>query len=62
MGRAAAIERLNDHVVDLACLPDRKMDVVRLLAELGDVVHDVDIDAPRLEEVYAHYTGPETAA
>lgn len=61
IGDAASINRINDHVVDLTCPPDRKMAVIRRLAELGDPVRDVDITLPRLEEVYAHYTGEDAA-
>jgi Cu-processing system ATP-binding protein len=61
IGNAASVDRINDHVVDLTCPPDRKMTVMRKLAELGDPVCDVDITLPRLEEVYAYYTGEDAA-
>lgn len=56
IGNAASVARVNDHVVDLTCPPDRKMAVLRKLAELGEPVRDLDITLPRLEEVYAYYT------
>lgn len=53
------LEKVNDRRVDLSCIPADKMMIVRRLADLGETVRDVDIAAPRLEEIYAHFTGGE---
>jgi Cu-processing system ATP-binding protein len=53
------LHKVNDRRVDLSCIPGDKMRVVRRLADLGEIVRDVDIAAPQLEEIYAHFTGEE---
>lgn len=59
IGGSVTLDRVNDKTVDLSCIPGDKMLVVRRLADLGETVSDVDISAPHLEEIYAHFTGGE---
>jgi Cu-processing system ATP-binding protein len=53
------LHKVNDRRVDLSCIPGDKMMVVRRLADLGEIVRDVDIAAPQLEEIYAYFSGEE---
>ncbi|MCB8836767.1 ABC transporter ATP-binding protein [Aurantimonas sp. VKM B-3413] len=50
--------RLNGRSVELDCGAGDKMAVLSRLAALGDVVADIDIDTPRLDDVYRHYSKP----
>lgn len=50
-----AIQRVNDHGIDLSCLGTAKMVLFRQVASLGDVIEDMDVVPPRLEEIYNHY-------
>jgi Cu-processing system ATP-binding protein len=59
IGNGVDFCQVNGHTVDLHCLNGEKMAVVRRIAELGQQVHDVDIQPPRLDQVYAHFAGPE---
>jgi len=47
--------RVNEHSVDLSCLGASKMVLLRQIAGLGDVVEDVDVMPPRLDDIYSHY-------
>lgn len=50
-----AIQRVNDHGIELSCLGTSKMLLFRQVASLGDVIEDMDVVPPRLEEIYNHY-------
>ncbi|MCQ0990529.1 ABC transporter ATP-binding protein [Jiella marina] len=50
--------RLNGRSVELDCGTGDKMAVLSRLAALGDVVADIEIDTPRLDDVYRHYSKP----
>ena len=64
-GEAGTIAERFDGGVDIKCVDDRtltfdcphveKMAVLRRITDLGDVVQDVDIHLPRLDEIYAHF-------
>ena len=49
------IDRVNDHSVDLHYPETEKMSVLRHIANLGDNVLDVNMSAPRLDDIYLHY-------
>lgn len=49
------VRRVNEHGVELSCLGASKMVLLRQIAGLGDVVEDMDVIAPRLDEIYSHY-------
>jgi Cu-processing system ATP-binding protein len=49
------IHRINDHGIDLSCLGASKMVLFRHIAGLGDVIEDMDVVPPRLEDIYNHY-------
>lgn len=55
LGQGVDIERVNARSVELRCLGTEKMDILRHIGALGEVVRDVDIVPPRLDEIYMHY-------
>ena len=59
IGNGIQFSNVNDRTIDLHCLNGDKMTVVRRIAELGEPVNDVDILPPRLDRIYAHFTGEE---
>jgi Cu-processing system ATP-binding protein len=60
LGRNFLLER-NDHGhLEFVCSARDKMNILRSVAKLNGVVRDVDIQAPRLEEIYGHYMMQES--
>lgn len=57
LSSAGEVQRVNDHSVDLSCFGSSKMEIVHRVAALGDLVEDMDITPPRLDEIYKHYMG-----
>jgi Cu-processing system ATP-binding protein len=53
----ARVEKVNERVLDLSCFDADKMSLLRVLSNLDQAVEDVDVTPPRLEEIYAHFTG-----
>lgn len=51
------VELINDHLVDLVCPRDEKMSALKRIAALGEGVTDVQINDPRLNDIYLHYMG-----
>ena len=49
------IQRVNDHAIDLSCLGTSRMVLLRHIAGLGDVIEDMDVMPPRLDDIYNHY-------
>jgi Cu-processing system ATP-binding protein len=47
--------RINGASVDLYCDPEQKMQELRRIAAMGDVVADIEMTPPRLEDLYRHY-------
>ncbi len=67
-GQAAAVaerlgglrmEHVNNQTLELSCLNGEKLEIVGRLAELRPAVHDVEVNAPGLGEVYAHYSAED---
>lgn len=52
--------RVNGASVEILCPPDRKMQELRRITAMGDVVADLEMTPPRLEDLYRHYA-KETA-
>ncbi len=55
MGSAASITDVNNQSFHLSCLMDEKMSLIRHISSLGDVVQDMQIMPPRLDELYSHF-------
>jgi Cu-processing system ATP-binding protein len=51
--------RINGASVEILCTPQDKMAELRRIAALGDVVVDLDMVPPRLEDLYRHYSKKE---
>ncbi|MBT5108378.1 MAG: ABC transporter ATP-binding protein [Rhodospirillaceae bacterium] len=49
--------KLNGRTVELTCLPERKVDVIRWVATCGYGIDDLDIELPDLDRLYRHYRG-----
>ncbi|MEX3007845.1 ABC transporter ATP-binding protein [Hoeflea sp. TYP-13] len=52
-------ERINGASVELLCQPENKMERLARIAALGDLVIDVEMDPPSLEDLYRHYSGED---
>ena len=59
LGSAVNITEINNQSLELSCLNDEKMPLIRRITELGDVVNDMNITPPRLDEVYKHFMSSE---
>ncbi len=62
MSSSGKVHKINGDNIDLHCLGSSKMEIVRRIASLGDMVTDMTITPPRLDEIYNHYmenTGPQ---
>lgn len=55
LGRDAGIRHINNQSVDLECLHSEKMAMIRRIAELGELVEDVEFTSPRLDDIYNYY-------
>ncbi|WP_424980379.1 ABC transporter ATP-binding protein [Leisingera sp. S232] len=51
--------RINGASVEILCRPQDKMAELRRIAAMGDVVADIDMVPPRLEDLYRHYSGED---
>ncbi len=47
--------RINGASVEIYCDADSKMDELRRIAAMGDVVSDIEMTPPRLEDLYRYY-------
>jgi len=54
-GSDVNISDINNKSFNLSCLVDEKMPLIRHISSLGDVVHDMQIMPPRLDELYSHF-------
>lgn len=55
LGSSVNIGKVNNQSLHLSCLNGDKMPLIRRISELGDVVQDIQITPPRLDEVYNHF-------
>jgi Cu-processing system ATP-binding protein len=55
LGRAWAPVREDERTLVVTCRPERKMEVLRLLAGLGPAIEDVDTVPAALDELYGHF-------
>lgn len=52
-------QRVNGASVELFCQPDEKMDRLARIAALGNLVTDVEMSPPSLEDLYRRFSGEE---
>lgn len=55
LGPDVKIGRVNNQSLSLTCFNQEKMTLIRRITELGDVVSDMQISPPRLDEVYSYF-------
>lgn len=55
LGTEVNIGRINSQSLDLSCFNGDKMPLIRRIIDLGEVVNDMQIMPPRLDEVYSHF-------
>ncbi|MDH5612889.1 MAG: ABC transporter ATP-binding protein [Gammaproteobacteria bacterium] len=55
LGSGVSIGKVNNQSLNLSCINEEKMPLIRRITELGDVVCDLQISPPRLDEVYSHF-------
>lgn len=53
------IDKVDDHSFELICPLDKKMAVLKHVADLGESVLDISMTAPRLDEIYLHFMNGE---
>lgn len=50
-----SFDNVNQQSLNLSCFNGEKMPLIRRITDLGDVVNDMQIMPPRLDEVYNHF-------
>lgn len=51
------LERVNDRSIELSCAVEEKLELLRRIGGLSFPIEDVEVASPRLNEVFAHFTG-----
>jgi Cu-processing system ATP-binding protein len=59
LGSGLTIDKIGNEKLQLSCFNGDKMPLIRRISELGDVVSDLQILPPRLDEVYSHFMNGE---
>ena len=52
---SALCRRLNGHIVEIDAAPEQKIELLRCATAAGTAVEDLDVVAPNLDELYAHF-------
>ena len=60
LGSEVNIAKVNNQSLSLSCFNGEKMPLIRRITNLGEVVNDMQIMPPRLEEVYSHFMNGES--
>jgi len=60
LGSAVTIDKVNNESLNLSCLSGEKMPLIRHITSLGEVVHDMQVSPPRLDEVYSYFMNGES--
>jgi Cu-processing system ATP-binding protein len=59
LGSEINISDISDTTLSVSCFNGDKMSLVRRIGELGDLVDDLQIKPPKLDEVYSHFMNRE---
>ena len=59
LGSAINIGKVGSKLLQLSCFNSDKMPLIRRISELGDLVTDLQIMPPRLDEVYSYFMNGE---
>ena len=55
LGSSVTISKVNNQSLSLSCFNGEKMPLIRRITGLGEVVNDMQIMPPRLDEVYSYF-------
>ncbi len=55
LGSQTSIGEINNQTLNLTCFNGEKMQLIRRITELGEVVNDLQIMPPKLDEVYSYF-------
>ena len=59
LGSEVNIGEINEQSLKLSCFNGDKMPLIRRITDLGEVVNDLQIMPPKLDEVYSHFMNGE---
>ena len=59
LGTDVTISKVNNQSLNLSCFNGDKMPLIRRITDLGEVVNDLQIMPPKLDEVYDHFMNPD---
>jgi len=59
LGSEININSVSETTLSLSCFNGDKMSVIRRIGDLGDLVEDLQIKPPKLDEVYSHFMNQE---
>ncbi len=62
LGSEVSIAEVNNQSLSLSCFNGEKMPLIRRITELGEVVNDMQIIPPRLDEVYKYFMNQEVSS
>ncbi len=62
LGSEVHIAEVNHQSLSLSCVNGEKMPLIRRITGLGEVVNDMQIIPPRLDEVYQHFMNAEASS
>ncbi len=62
LGSEINIDKVNQQSINLSCFNGEKMPLIRRISELGDVVNDLQIKPPKLDEVYSHFMNKDQSS
>ena len=57
-----SLDDVNRQSLNLSCINGEKMPLIRRISDLGEVVNDMQIMPPRLDEVYSHFMNGDTSS
>lgn len=55
LGSEVTVTEVNNQSLSLSCLNNEKMPLIRRISGMGEVIQDMQIMPPRLDEVYSHF-------
>ena len=55
LGSGIDVSSVSESSLSLSCFNGDKMAVIRRIGDLGDMVEDLQIKPPKLDEVYSHF-------
>lgn len=62
LGSEVKIGEINNQSLSMSCFNGEKMPLIRRISELGNVVNDMQIIPPRLDEVYKHFMSGDVSS